>query len=164
MSAREDVSLERNPLLLNSTACEGSKSVSKSEINSTARKDLSKNGKSDLRIYLINIQCLLARLPELVMHLEIHQPHVVCLQETWLDASTKEISIPGYVVVARRDRHPGANRGGILTLRREDFNGLAKIADTKDEERSWMFLKSGVETVLLANWYRPGSSVHDGFA
>ena len=52
-----------------------------------------------LLILLFNIQCLLARIPELCHHLEEHQPHVVCIQETWLDKSTKNIHIPGYVVV-----------------------------------------------------------------
>jgi len=102
--------------------------------------------------------------PELCRQLELHAPHVVCLQETWLDASTKEISIPGYEVVSRRDRHAGANRGGILTLRRSDFNGLVHVANTEGEERSWHFLKVGIDTILVGNWYRPGSTVHDNFS
>ena len=114
-------------------------------------------------IYLVNIQCLLARLAELSFQLETNQPHVVCIQETWLDETTKDINIPGYVVCSRRDRHAGANRGGILTLRRWDFNGLVHIANCATEERSWHFLKIGIETILVGNWYRPGSSEHDGF-
>ena len=35
-----------------------------------------------LLILLFNIQCLLARIPELCHHLEEHQPHIVCIQET----------------------------------------------------------------------------------
>ena len=38
-----------------------------------------------LLIFLINIQCLLVRIPELCHHLEAHRPHIVCIQETWLD-------------------------------------------------------------------------------
>jgi len=49
-------------------------------------------------VYCMNIQCLLARLPELSYHLEIQQPHVVCIQETWLDLSVKDVAIPGYIL------------------------------------------------------------------
>jgi len=117
----------------------------------------------DVCIYLINIQCFLAHLAELSFQLEIHRPHVVCIQETWLDESHKEINVPGYEVVARRDRHAGSNRGGVLTLQRKGFNGLVFIDNAKEEERSWMFLKLGLETILIGNWYRPGASTFDGF-
>ena len=50
-----------------------------------------------------------------------------------------------------------------MTLRRWDFNGLVHIANCATEERSWHFLKIGIETILVGNWYRPGSSEHDGF-
>ena len=123
-----------------------------------------RNSLHDLCIYTVNIQCLLAHLDELCFQLELYRPHVVCIQETWLDETRPEIKIPGYEVCSRRDRHAGANRGGIITLRRDDFNGLVHIANTADEERSWHFLKVGIDTILLANWYRPGASVHDGFS
>ena len=121
------------------------------------------NSLHGLCVYSVNIRCLFAHLAELCFHLEAQQPHVVCIQETWLDASHKEVKIPGYVEVSRRDRHEGCNRGGVLTLRREDFHGLVKIANSETDERSRHFLRMGVETVLLGNWYRPGASVFDGF-
>ena len=117
-----------------------------------------------ISIYLINIQCLLARLPELNCHLEEYRPHIVCIQETWLDESTEDIKIPGYICCSRRDRHTGSNRGGILTLRRSDFNALVHVSNAEREERSWHFLKVGVDTILLGNWYRPGASSFDGFS
>jgi len=89
---------------------------------------------------------------------------MVCVQEIWLDDSIKEATIPGYVICSRRDRHKGANRGGIAVFRREDFNGIVHITNSEKEERSWHFLKLGVETYLLANWYRPGASEFDGFS
>ena len=55
-------------------------------------------------IYNINIRCLLKNQTELEYHLEQHRPHIVTLQETWLDASTEHVDIKGYVVVSRRDR------------------------------------------------------------
>ena len=110
------------------------------------------------------IQCLLAHLVELCFQLDLHRPHVVCIQETWLNASHESVDIPGYTICSRRDRHNGDNRGGILTLQRNDFNGLVHICNTSDEERAWHFLKLGVDTILVANWYRPGASIHDGFS
>ena len=50
-----------------------------------------------------------------------------------------------------------------MTFQRQDFNGLVHIKNCEQEERSWHFLKVGIETVLLANWYRPGATDHDGF-
>ena len=101
---------------------------------------------------------------ELCFHLENEKPHIVCFQETWLDESTKDIEVPGYIVSSRRDRHAGSKRGGILTLQRSDFNGLVHIANAPKEKRSWHFLKLGIETILLANWYRPGASDFDDFS
>ena len=71
--------------------------------------------------------------------------------------------ISNYNVVSRRDRKKFANRGGILILQRDDFNALVHIKDCDEEERSWHFLNLGIETFLIANWYRPGASTHDGF-
>ena len=74
------------------------------------------------------------------------------------------MQIAGYSEVSRRDRHEGANRGSILTLQREDFNGLVHIRNCEDEERSWLFLRFGVDTILVANWYRPDATIHTIFA
>ena len=115
-------------------------------------------------VYLVNIRSVIAHLTELCFHLETHRPHVVCIQETWLDQTVKNITVPGYEIVSRRDRKDTANRGGVLTLRREDYNGLVHISNSSSEERSWHFLKLGLETVLLGNWYRPGASDFDEFS
>jgi hypothetical protein len=50
-----------------------------------------------------------------------------------------------------------------VTFQRQDFNGLVHIKNCEDEERSWHFLKVGVETILLANWYRPAATIQEGF-
>ena len=52
----------------------------------------------------------------------------------------------------------------ILTLQRDDFNCLVHIKNCEDEDRSYHFLRLGMETILVANWYRSGAIVHDGFA
>jgi hypothetical protein len=114
-------------------------------------------------VYSVNIRCMLSNLQLLLNQLEQHRPHIVLIQETWLDKSVEKIAVVGYTEVSRRDRKETANRGGIVTLQRSDFNGLVHIKNCDEEERSWHFLKVGIETVLLANWYRPGASDHDGF-
>ena len=89
-------------------------------------------------------------------------PHILLIQETWLNASTEFVHIPGYVLVSRRDRNEGRG-GGIAAYQREDFNGLVHISNCDYEERSWHFLRLEMETILVANWYRPPASDHDKF-
>ena len=112
----------------------------------------------------MNIRSLRAHKAELESHLENLSPHLVLLQETWLDKSHEEIKLSNYVQVSRRDRSDVENRGGIVTYRRSDFNRIAHISDSKTEERSWHFLNLEPETILLGNWYRPGAIPHDGHA
>ena len=112
---------------------------------------------------MVNIQCLNAHLVELQYHLQERQPHIVMIQETWLDASRESVHVANYKIIARRDRKAEANRGGILTLAREDFNNLVYIEDAREEERSWFFLHIDPEVILVSNWYRPGSTCHDNF-
>jgi len=87
---------------------------------------------------------MLSNLHELLKQLEEWKPHIVLIQETWLDNTVEKIAITGYNEVSRRDRKTTANRGGILTLQRDDFNGLVHIKNCAVEERSWHFLKVGI--------------------
>ena len=107
---------------------------------------------------MLNIQSVRAHKTELEFHFFQLQPHLVLLQETWLDASVEHIAIKGYNVVSRRDRSEDANRGGILTLARSDFNQIAHIANSETDERSWHYLNLEPETILIGNWYRPGAT------
>ena len=111
----------------------------------------------------INIQSLKGHQTELENHLEKLCPHIVFLQETWLDESTEQIRINNYKTISRRDRASQPNRGGILTLARSDFNNLVHVSNSDKEERSWHFLNVGIENLLVGNWYRPGATEHDGF-
>lgn len=103
-------------------------------------------------------------LVELEYHLDMHRPHIVLLQETWLDASTESVTITNYIVVSRRDRSDKASRGRVLTLARSDFNRLIHTENSILEERSWHFLHMDSEILLLGNWYRPGATEHDAYA
>ena len=142
-------------------SCNQSSSVS----SCTRRPRISRQSCEGISVLTVNIQSVNSahHLAQLSHQLNLHRPHVVLIQETWLDKSTESVNIPGYTEVSRRDRSDGPNRGGILILQRDDFNGLVKICNCETEERSWHFLRLGVETILLASWYRPGASEHDGF-
>ena len=120
--------------------------------------------KDKITIFVLNIRSLRAHKAELESHLEALHPHLVLLQETWLDKSHEEIQLMNYVLVSRRDRSDTDNRGGIVTYRRSDFNRVAHISNSESEERSWHFLNLEPEIILLGNWYRPGASPHDGYA
>ena len=78
-------------------------------------------------IVSINIQRLLFRKAELEAYLSVHRPHIVLLQETWLDETVFNVDLLGYQLVSRRDRKLNANRGGIITFQRDDFNVLILI-------------------------------------
>ena len=71
-----------------------------------------------------NVRSLRAHKGELMYHLERLQPHVVLIQETWLDSASEEIVLEGFQKVSRRDRAATANRGGIATYARQDFKNL----------------------------------------
>ena len=94
-----------------------------SSINSGPSPNLNPNAifkkrnapKKEIIIFVLNIQCLRAHMVELEYHLELHKPHIVLLQETWLDASTESVTIANYFSrpllrsfgYCRRVRRPG---------------------------------------------------------
>ena len=103
---------------------------------------------------------------ELFAHLEVHRPDLLALSETWLDASTKHLSIPGYEEVSRRDRpgHPGhgLNHGGIaLYCRTCSGLAVAHVGDSEVAERSWHILHAHDGPFLIGLWYRPPRSELD---
>ena len=109
-------------------------------------------------IYNINIRCLLAHHVELCSILEDLKPHVVCIQETWLNKSVEVKVIPNYIVLSRRDRSEGENRSGILTLVRHDLRGFVHLYNSVVAERSWHYLHLDVGIIAIGNWYRPPGS------
>ena len=117
--------------------------------------------KKDITIFVANVQGLMVfnkedlrvYLTELEFHLLQLRPHIVFLQETWLDAPVESVTIANYRIVSRKDRKDTTNRGGILTLVRNDLNRLVFIGDSATEERSWHFLHADPEVLLVGNWY-----------
>ena len=80
--------------------------------------------KKDITIFVANVQGLMvfnkeglrAHLTELEFHLLQLRPHIVFLQETWLDASVESVTIVNYRIVSRKDRKDTTNRGGHIIL------------------------------------------------
>ena len=109
----------------------------------------------------INVRCLLSKLVVLVYILECLTPHILLLQETWLDESTPDVEIANYTCICRRDRAPTANRGGIATYVRNDIKSVVHLEKSDHAERAWHLCKLDIGSILIGNWYRPPGSNDD---
>ena len=124
---------------VNNISCTLQRSVDNNSIHNrrTPEFAVSTSCREGISVYSINIQSLSAKhLAELNFYMQIHRPHIVLLQETWLDDTVEDVKVAGYRQVSRRDRKGTANRGGILTLQRDDFNSLVHIKNSATDERS----------------------------
>ena len=105
----------------------------------------------------VNIQGAISSWAELTATLRSlkRKPLLVCLNETFLDESTKELTLEGYVEVARRDRE-GRQGGGVLvyTLKSQASN-VTLLDKSEDSERVWVVVHSEQGPVLVGAWYRP---------
>ena len=99
------------------------------------------------------IRSLLGKVGELTHLLVSLDVHVVCVQESWLDASVENPVLPNYVVVSRRDRCPGPNRGGVITYARQDLNNIVQFSQAKSSERLWHIVQRDSGNVAICNWY-----------
>ena len=102
-------------------------------------------------IYSINIRCLCSHLGELCAYLDSYQPHLVLVQETWLNQSIQNISIPNYVELSRHDRSSGENRGGVMAFARADVKNIVHLYNSTQAERSWHLFHLDVGTLTIAN-------------
>lgn len=114
-----------------------------------------------LVIYCINIRCLLAHSAELSYQLELHEPHIVLIQESWLNATTKEINLVDYKLIERRDRSQSENRGGVISVAREGMKNKVHISKSSNSERMWHYLHLDHGNIASGNWYRSPSSSLD---
>ena len=87
------------------------------------------------------------------------KPHIICVNETWLNKSVETVFLEGYVVAARRDRSDLPNRGGVLIFVQEGISALAvELEQSIAAERIWLMLHLPNGPLLLGAWYRPGSA------
>jgi len=108
-----------------------------------------------LNLLCVNIQSVVGKLTELCYWLNHVGIHIACLQETWLDASVTALEVPGYEIIARRDRSSSPNRGGILVLCRTHVNNVLLYKKSECAERAWLLIQRDSGSIALANWYRP---------
>ena len=82
-------------------------------------------------------------------------PDIICLQETWLNASIEEFQINNYTCISRCDRRDGRIGGGIALYAKKSCNFIVHASDSNVAERSWHLLHSDQGVVLVGNFYRP---------
>ena len=107
------------------------------------------------------MQGLSFRIPEIVATLRDmpQKPDLLCLNETWLDATTEQVGIEGYTVVARKDRHKKANRGGVMILGlRQIEDRVVQILRSDKAGRVWVAVHTDQGQVAVGAWYRPPGS------
>ena len=83
---------------------------------------------------------------------------MVCLNETFLDSSVSDdaVTLGGYVLAARRDRHDGRVGGGILCFMVREVSAQVTLSEHSTEfERSWSTIHSELGPILCGIWYRP---------
>ena len=102
---------------------------------------------------------MLAHVAELSFHLSVHKPHIVLIQESWLNKSIEHVSIANYSLLSRRDRSDTENRGGIIAFVRSDVRQVVHYSDSEHAERNWHLLHLDIGSFALCNWYRSPSAL-----
>ena len=108
----------------------------------------------EFSLCLINIRSLRRNLAELSVRLESLMPDVIAFTETWLDEAAGDIHIPGYRVVARRDRTDGRKGGGVALFCRTEIRSIVHAHSSADAERIWCSLHSDLGPLRTGVWHR----------
>ena len=109
-----------------------------------------------LLLFIVLIRCLLVHSARLSYQLKIHKPHLVLIQESWLNASTEKVILAE--LIERRDRSESENRGGVAFFAREGMKNIVHFIKKFDSERVWHFLHPDHGSIAIGNWYRFPSS------
>ena len=111
-------------------------------------------------LFHTNIQGFTTNQVHLLTHLEfLNYPTFVALNETMLDESTEHLRLPGYVLVARRDRQDGRKGGGVALFVHKSFSSSVVLLEKSAlDERCWFLLHTEQGPYLLGIWYRPPNS------
>ena len=97
-----------------------------------------------------------SHLTELIGRLSEGEPDILLLQETWLDNNYETINLPGYHLLARRDRKNGKiGYGGVAVYCQNNFNDAVPIYESNKAERIWVTICTDFGPFLISNWYRP---------
>ena len=116
-----------------------------------------------LRLFHLNICSLRNKVDELRLFCEKHKPHVLSINETWLDESfsDEEVCLPGFSLLRKdRDCHGGGLEVYIaeyLSLNRLDEINPGLVCT--DLEAIWFELSQPKsKKLLIGSIYRPPSS------
>ena len=91
-------------------------------------------------------------------------PAMICINETFLDPSTGNIEIEGYVLIGRRDRQDGRKCGGIAVFVRIGLaENMTLVKISVVSERLWFLVHSGFGAISCRNVVSPSSAGRGGF-
>jgi hypothetical protein len=88
---------------------------------------------TQIQILSVNARSLLRNGAEMQVQLDILQPHLFLVQESWLDPTLEDYIFTNYVLVARTDRAVNNDRGrgeGVASFRRSDLNSITLIFES----------------------------------
>ncbi len=113
------------------------------------------NKKSQLKMLVINFQCIKNKIAQLAALVKEHQPDIIQGTETWLSSaiSLSEIFPTGYTIF-RKDRHQKEG-GGIILAIKENLV-CTEIAIESNKEIMWHKLElSGRQSLIIGTIYKP---------
>ena len=126
-----------------------------------ARNDTMVNSNKVLRICHLNIRSLINKMEEIKIFWQDYKPHIICLNETWLDSSITdgEIWIDGYSI-HWRDR--SRNGGGVPVYVNSSINCMeADGLQHDDIEALWLKISQPKsKRFYLCSCYRPPRSTN----
>ena len=119
---------------------------------------------SGLKFISMNINSIRGKKLELLAFLDLHQPHVVAIQETKIDSSiaTSELfpeTCP--YSVYRKDRN--IHGGGVMLLVHKDISHMPITELENDSESIWVKVFANKTSHFVASWYRPPGSTSEEF-
>ena len=131
-----------------------------SSLASTAEPQIDFWQKSNFVLWHVNIRGLISHRAELTARIRMakKKPQILCLNETFLDASVKDgvVEIEGYSIVGRRDRRDGRKCGGVAVyVQSQMAASVTLMQDSDTHERLWILVHSDLGPFLIASWYRP---------
>ena len=131
--------------------------------NSSKETNSSNKTLGGLKLIGININSIRGKKLDLLAFLEVHQPHVVAIQETKIDSSiaTSEFFPETCQYnVFRKDRN--LHGGGVMLLIHKDIPHMPLSELENDSESVWAKIFANKTSHYVASWYcQPGGSCEE---
>jgi exonuclease III len=105
----------------------------------------------------VNIRGYASKSDELQARIKLMEdrPLLICINETFLDQSTEEVSFEGYETAARRDRSERSGGGVLVLVKKEYAKRVVGLGNSERHERSWLMVHTEQGPILVCAWYRP---------